>query len=137
MSMYYEANGGDKDAQDMLEMSKMEMLKSGASKELIDDEEKLGKKVRLNVFRGDDANRKIGVFEKHTKGLGRRLLERSGWKEGEPIGNPSRSGLVEALDATGGKVPADKSGIGYYGPKLDREKMVEMQKKYHCCLVPM
>jgi hypothetical protein len=133
MSVYYEPDGGDKDSRDILEINKLEMLRSGADKDLLDDE-KLNKKLKLNPFHSKNeeiqkGEIKMGKFEKHTKGLGRRLLEKSGWKEGDPIGNPARGGLVSPLDASDGKTPLDKTGIGFHGEKVDREKMIAAQKR--------
>lgn len=48
---------------------------------------------------------------------------------GEPVGNPKRSGLREALDASEGKQPNDKSGFGYHGVKVDRNALIEQQKR--------
>jgi hypothetical protein len=138
--VYYEPNSGDKDARDLLDMQKMEMLKEGVDPRLLDDE-KLNSKIRMNPFHTKESNsnkklrpneeskHSMGSFEKYTKGVGRKLLEKSGWKEGEPIGNPSRSGLVEALDSSSGKPSTDKTGIGYHGEKVDRERMIDMQKQ--------
>lgn len=126
MSVYYDANAGDKDSRDMLEMRRMEMLRSGASSHLFDDKN-LKSHKKLNSFRRiDDA--KSSVFVNPPE-FGRKQLEKLGWKEGESVGNPNRAGLKEPLDASDGKHPLDKTGIGYHGEKVDREEMVEVQKR--------
>lgn len=128
MSVYYEANGGDLDSRDLLDMRRMDMLRSGVDPSLLDDEIKLNSKKRLNPFKQDEiSNKKIGYFEKYTKGFGRRQMEKLGWKEGQTIG--VRSGLKEPLDSSEGKNPLDKTGIGYYGQKIDRDLLIKKQKE--------
>lgn len=132
MSAYYDANGGDKDAREMLEMRRMEMLRSGASAHLFDDRN-LKSHKKLNSFHpmlvesaveNREATKSINPPE-----FGRKQLEKLGWKEGEPVGNPNRAGLKEPLDASDGKHPLDKSGLGYHGTKVDKAAMVEAQKR--------
>ncbi|CAF3777327.1 unnamed protein product [Adineta steineri] len=68
----------------------------------------------------DPEHKRIGVFEKHTKGIGRRLLERQGWRDGQGLGS-SVEGMAEALSADGGKLSVkDKTGLGYTGEKIER-----------------
>ena len=113
MSVYYESNGGDKDARDMIEMNREEMRRSGAEKKLYEDNDE----EKKNPFSGS----------KKSSNFGRDQLKKLGWKEGEGVG--LRNGLIEPLDASDGKLPKDKTGLGYYGPKVDREKMTEFAKK--------
>ena len=47
MSGYYEANGGDKDAQDLLQMRREQMLRNGENEQLFDDQKFTSK---LNPF---------------------------------------------------------------------------------------
>ncbi len=135
MSAYYEPDAGDKDARYILEINKLEMLRSGADKALLDDE-RLNKKLKLNPFHSKNREHskgekqsKVGNFEKHTKGFGRKLLEKSGWKEGDAIGNPTRGGLASALDASDGKTPLDKTGLGFHGEKVDRGKLIAAHRE--------
>ncbi|CAF1324665.1 unnamed protein product [Adineta ricciae] len=71
-------------------------------------------------------HKRIGVFERHTKGIGRRLLERAGWQDGEGLGS-SVKGMAEALTAEGGKLSQkDKTGLGYTGEKVERNPYKRM-----------
>ncbi|ELT87104.1 hypothetical protein CAPTEDRAFT_150255 [Capitella teleta] len=100
MSVYYEPNGGDKDARDSVMMLRDKRRRRGISEEL------------------NDPTGRIGKFEKHTRGFGRQLMERHGWKDGEGLG-PSVAGMKDALGSDGQK-PRDKTGFGYRGEKLQR-----------------
>lgn len=60
--------------------------------------------------------RQVGTFERHTKGIGRKVMERQGWAEGQGLGSRC-SGLPEALD-NDGQHPRCKRGLGYHGEKL-------------------
>lgn len=141
MSVYYEANGGDKDMRELLQIRREELLREGKS-HLIKDKEKLDFDAQLNPFHtkiqelkkqkrpllkcSQEEKIKNIKFDHYTKGFGRRLLEKQGWKEGESVGQ--RSGLKEALDASGGKVPFDKTGLGFTGDKVDRESMTKQHR---------
>ncbi|KAF4076148.1 hypothetical protein AMELA_G00227090 [Ameiurus melas] len=48
--------------------------------------------------------------------VGRRLMEKRGWKDGDGLGH-SRSGISEALENEG-QHPNCKRGFGYHGEKL-------------------
>lgn len=56
----------------------------------------------------------IGKFERHTRGFGRKILEKQGWREGQGLGK-TFTGMSQALENEG---QTDKSGLGYYGEKL-------------------
>ena len=53
---------------------------------------------------------KIGKFEAHTKGIGRKILEGQGWSEGQGLGS-SVKGMADALDNEG-QTPWDRRGFG-------------------------
>ena len=60
----------------------------------------------------------VGPFEEHTRGIGRRLMERQGWKEGCGLGH-SQKGIVKPVESEGQK-PKERKGLGYYGEHLPR-----------------
>lgn len=134
MSAYYEANGGDRDMQDLMQIRHEELVRSGKS-HLANDKYELDAKAAINSFKRKIENDKkekishIGSFESYTKGFGRRILENQGWKEGKAVGMEKRSGLKEALDASDGKMPFDRTGFGYNGLKVDRDELIQKQRK--------
>ncbi|NXH44517.1 GPTC3 protein, partial [Dicaeum eximium] len=97
MSIYYDKDGGDKDARDSVQMWLEQRLRDGLEE-------------------GSGAGQHIGTFERHTKGFGRKVLEQQGWTEGLGLGS-SNSGMAEALDNEG-QNPRCKRGLGYHGEKL-------------------
>ncbi|NXM78268.1 GPTC3 protein, partial [Serilophus lunatus] len=97
MSIYYDKDGGDKDARDSVRMWLEQRLRDG-----LED--------------GSVSGQQIGTFERHTKGFGRKVLEQQGWTEGLGLGS-SNSGMAEALDNEG-QHPRCKRGLGYHGEKL-------------------
>ncbi|XP_054148328.1 G patch domain-containing protein 3 [Melozone crissalis] len=97
MSIYYDKDGGDKDARDSVQMW-------------------LEQRLRAGLEDGSVSGQHIGTFERHTKGFGRKVLEQQGWTEGLGLGS-SNSGMAEALDNEG-QNPRCKRGLGYHGEKL-------------------
>ncbi|KAM6909853.1 G patch domain-containing protein 3 [Xenentodon cancila] len=97
MSIYYDKDGGDMDARDYVRMRYEKRLREGQEE-------------------GSGHNQTIGNFEKFTKGFGRRVMEKQGWKDGEGLGN-SQIGIPEAL-GNEGQHPNCKRGFGYHGEKL-------------------
>ncbi|XP_028837033.1 G patch domain-containing protein 3 [Denticeps clupeoides] len=97
MGVYYDKDGGDMDARDYVDMRRERRLREGLQEP----------SYNLN---------KIGSFEKFTKGVGRRVMEKQGWKEGEGLGH-SQTGMAEALENEG-QHPNCKRGFGYHGEKL-------------------
>ncbi|XP_048638659.1 G patch domain-containing protein 3, partial [Marmota marmota marmota] len=97
MSVYYDKDGGDKDARDSVQMRLEQRLRDGQE-------------------HGSVIEHQVGTFERHTKGIGRRVMERQGWAEGQGLGS-SCSGVPEALDGDG-QHPRCKRGLGYHGEKL-------------------
>lgn len=61
----------------------------------------------------------VGKFERHTKGIGRKVLEKHGWKEGKGVGK-WKEGISEALSGDG-QLPYSRKGFGYYGEVLRRK----------------
>ena len=74
--------------------------------------------------------RKIGDFERHTKGIGRKVMESLGWNETQTLG-PDKRGLMEPLEAEG-QTSRDKMGLGYHGEKLVRSVDVKKQAPVSC-----
>ncbi|NXR91120.1 GPTC3 protein, partial [Hypocryptadius cinnamomeus] len=97
MSIYYDKDGGDKDARDSVQMW-------------------LEQRLRAGLEDGSVSGQHIGTFERYTKGFGRKVLEQQGWTEGLGLGS-SNSGMTEALDNEG-QNPRCKRGLGYHGEKL-------------------
>ncbi|KAG8451269.1 hypothetical protein GDO86_003482 [Hymenochirus boettgeri] len=94
MMGYYEDGGGDKDARDYL-------------------------KMRIETKRRDGLDTieySLGAFEKHTKGIGHRVMKRQGWTEGKGLG-ANGEGVPDALENEG-QNPKCKRGLGYHGEKL-------------------
>ncbi|KFP06818.1 G patch domain-containing protein 3, partial [Calypte anna] len=108
MSIYYDKDGGDKDARDSVRMCLEQRLRDG-----LED--------------GAVSGQQIGTFERHTKGFGRKVLEQQGWTEGLGLGSSS-SGMAEALDNEG-QNPRCKRGLGYHGEKLPTFKQVKKARR--------
>ena len=71
---------------------------------------KSGKKSKLVSSNTVTVDTKIGQFENHTKGIGRKVMESQGWQEGQGLGS-SRPGIKVALTGTGQR-PHNKKGLG-------------------------
>ncbi|XP_053562965.1 G patch domain-containing protein 3 [Bombina bombina] len=98
MSGYYEEGAGDKDAKDYLKM-------------------RLEKRKRDGISTAREESG-LGLFEQYTKGIGRKLMEQQGWKEGTGLG-ASGAGIPDALENEG-QNPKCRRGLGYHGEKLQR-----------------
>ena len=96
-SEYFEEGAGDKDARDAASMRKFDDLYSG-------------KRGHESVF---------GGFEKHTKGIGRKLMEEAGWKDGQGLGK-TRQGRASAVHSQGQQ---GRSGLGFKTNERKREKL--------------
>ena len=57
------------------------------------------------------ASATIGSFESHTLGVGRRLMERQGWKDGSGLGS-KLAGISRPVEASGN---LGRSGLGFKG----------------------
>lgn len=108
MSIYYDKDGGDKDARDFVQMQLEQRLRDG-----LED--------------GSVSRLQIGAFERYTKGFGRKVLEQQGWMEGLGLGT-SNSGMAEALDNEG-QNPRCKRGLGYHGEKLPTFSRVKKPRR--------
>ncbi|XP_040390972.1 G patch domain-containing protein 3 [Cygnus olor] len=108
MSVYYDKDGGDKDARDSVQMWLEQRLRDG-----LED--------------GSVSGQQIGTFERYTKGFGRKVLEQQGWMEGQGLGS-SNSGMAEALDNEG-QNPRCKRGLGYHGEKLPTFSKVKKPRR--------
>ncbi|KAJ8340804.1 hypothetical protein SKAU_G00330950 [Synaphobranchus kaupii] len=97
MSAYYDKDGGDMDARDYVQMRREKRRREGLDE--------------------GSVQQPIGRFERFTKGMGRRLMERQGWREGDGLGQ-SQAGRPEALESEG-QHPRCKRGFGYHGEKLN------------------
>ncbi|XP_061633874.1 G patch domain-containing protein 3 [Phyllopteryx taeniolatus] len=110
MSIYYDKDGGDMDARDYVQM-------------------RLEKRLRDGLEDGSGHNQAIGSFERFTKGFGRRVMEKQGWKDGEGLGS-SQAGMPDALENEG-KHPHCKRGFGYHGEKLLLHPGKKARKDFH------
>lgn len=84
---YMQQEGGDRNARDLVDMRHEQSIRDGVQ--------------QASVF---------GGFEKYTKGVGSRVLKKSGWKEGSGVGRAS-DGIPEPVD-TDGQHPHNKTGLG-------------------------
>ncbi|NXH22497.1 GPTC3 protein, partial [Bucco capensis] len=114
MSIYYDKDGGDKDAKDSVQMWLEQRLRAGL-------EDAAG------------SGQQIGTFERYTKGFGRKVLEQQGWTEGLGLGS-SNSGMAKALDNEG-QNPRCKRGLGYHGEKLPTFSKVKKPREDSAILI--
>ncbi|XP_071757753.1 G patch domain-containing protein 3 isoform X1 [Centroberyx gerrardi] len=114
MSVYYDKDGGDMDSRDYVRMRYEKRLRDGL-------EDRSGH------------SQTIGSFEKFTKGFGRRVMEKQGWKDGEGLGN-SQAGIPEALENEG-QHPNCKRGFGYHGEKLNSGPVKKARPGFHITTV--
>ena len=87
VDVYTSPEGGDKAARDMRDMRHEQSIREGAQ--------------QAGVFAG---------FERYTKGVGSKVLRRSGWTEGSGVGRAS-DGRTVPVD-TEGQHPHNKTGFG-------------------------
>ncbi|CAL8287545.1 unnamed protein product [Merluccius merluccius] len=114
MSVYYDKDGGDMDSRDYVRMRYEKRLRDGL-------EDRSGH------------TQPIGSFERFTKGFGRRVMEKQGWKDGEGLGD-SRPGIPDALESDG-QHPNCKRGFGYHGEKLNFNPGKKPRADYHISTV--
>ncbi|XP_078109452.1 G patch domain-containing protein 3 [Sander vitreus] len=114
MSVYYDKDGGDMDARDYVRM-------------------RYEKRLRVGLEDRSGHSQSIGNFERFTKGFGRRLMEKQGWKDGEGLGH-SQIGIPDALESEG-QHPNCKRGFGYHGEKLLLHPVKKARTDFHITTV--
>ena len=116
MSVYYEKGAGDKDARDAADIRREERLKKGQG-----DFTGLNSMTKglgaTRTFHAEKQtlpakDKRIGDFEKFTKGFGRRLMEKQGWTDGKGLGTRKNEGMADALEGDG-QAPSNKAGLGF------------------------
>ncbi len=125
MSAYYEDGAGDLDARDGLDARRAMFRRDGSVVESAFKSKKGQKGPKSFRRRLDDGEEggpstssmadRIGKFEKHTRGFGRKIMESQGWKDGQGLGPSERPGMAEALENEG---QVGKAGLGFYGEKI-------------------
>ena len=101
----YEVPGsGDKDAQDAASMRHSNSLRSAEI-----HESAFKRSKGLKARKQQQQPLRQGQFEKHTRGIGRRLLETSGWKDGHGLGK-SGQGRPDVVEDRGQQ---GRSGLGF------------------------
>ena len=106
--IYYDANDGDKDARDYVQL-------------------RLHQRRRDGLEDTDRFSCGIGKFEKYSRGVGRKVMESQGWKDGDGLGSRVQ-GISDALSGDG-QVPSDKRGLGYHGEKVNRYNLTKKPRK--------
>ena len=117
VSAYYDKSGvePDKDARDAMEMRAAGFNRDNRDVESAFEPRKDRKaKGKTTVNASSSKEPRIGGFERHTRGFGRKIMERQGWSDGRGLGAGLR-GPAHALDNEG---QVDRTGLGYYGEKV-------------------
>ncbi|XP_060064914.1 G patch domain-containing protein 3-like [Ylistrum balloti] len=125
MSVYYEEGVGDKDARDYLTM-RQETRRRDGEENTDRFSAGIAKKRPSNSKHQSSEALKIGKFEQHTKGFGRKILTQQGWSEGEGLGCTVK-GMADALESEG-QTSRDKTGFGYRGEKLLKTRDLKHKK---------
>ncbi|XP_057370301.1 G patch domain-containing protein 3-like [Daphnia carinata] len=124
-SVYFEENGGDKDARDCAEMRRSTMWRQGNVETVFKKPQILP--LRRKSFMEHSTGRNVvGPFEKHTKGIGRRLMEKQGWRDGLGLG-VAQKGIAQPIESDGQK-PRERKGLGYFGERLPRFRVANSSK---------
>ena len=98
-SEYENPGSGDKDARDAADMRLSNDLRAGRDL------------PTKSVFKRakSSKNEKLGSFERHTKGIGRKLMEGSGWSDGQGLGSKGQ-GRPTVIDDRGQQ---GRFGLGF------------------------
>lgn len=75
-------------------------------------------RVPRNLVRSSSKLDIVGPFEQHTRGIGRRLMEKQGWRDGIGLGR-SQKGIAKPIESEGQK-PKERKGLGYFGERIPR-----------------
>ncbi|VDD93735.1 unnamed protein product, partial [Enterobius vermicularis] len=114
-SVYYDKSSSTLDARQAVEIFEDEKLRS----------------LTFSVHNGKNTLKEhrddylpFGGFEKHTKGVGSKILKRFGWKPGKGLGK-KECGKVEAIseeveEVGGVRISMKRAGVGYHGERLQR-----------------
>ncbi|CAB4064740.1 unnamed protein product [Lepeophtheirus salmonis] len=75
---------------------------------------------------------KIGVFEKHTKGFGKKMMRRQGWKDGDGLGSTKNKGIKVPINNNG---QIHRFGLGYKESALLPFMKLSKRKKTNNCII--
>jgi len=68
------------------------------------------------IHKDEELHPNLGSFERHTKGIGRRIMTRSGWDDSNPALGSSENAIIHPIDANG---QTSRKGLGYIGKNLN------------------
>lgn len=132
MSVYYDRSAGDKDARDHMLMREESQLAEGKLEQSVfAKKRKSHNSWRRGKKRCRSASPGFAEFETHTKGIGRKVLEKQGWRDGHGLGKseigiPYPVALDMKEDSQLGYV---KRGLGYRGEAMQRYGLQKRPEK--------